>query len=213
MATPRASETDSRLSTSGAPLLGQTDSCLPGKAAGVRTQTDSCLSRARPAPARAARALLAWCALAAGCGYTLVRGAALPGGGRALRAGAFVNQTAMAEAGGLFAGALREALAAHGRLAADGDLSAAQLQGELRVVHDSTSALGATGASAFHLDAEVMLRVLGPQGVAYEDDARAGEDYLQGVDVLGTEANRRAALRRLADKLAREALERMELSQ
>ena len=158
------------------------------------------------------RVLIFSCALVAGCGYTLARGALLPGGGRTLRVAPFVNQTAQAEAGGLFAGAARDALSAHGRLAPEGDTSVAELTGELRAIHDSTSALGATGASAFHLDAEVMLRVLAPQGSVYEDDARAGEDYLQGIDVLGTEANRRAALRRLADKLMREALERLELS-
>jgi len=150
--------------------------------------------------------------LLAGCGYSLASGARLPGGGRALRVAPFANQTALAEAGGLFAGAARDTLAAHGRLASEGDERAAELTGELRAIHDSPSALGATGASAFHLDAEVLLRIRGPQGTAYEDTARAGEDYLQGVDVLGTEANRRAALRRLADKLMREALERMELS-
>jgi hypothetical protein len=151
--------------------------------------------------------------LSLGCGYTLARGHRLPGGGRSLRVAPFVNQTAQAEAGGLFAAAAREALAAHGRLAAEGDPNAAELTGELRFLHDSTSALGAFGASAFHLDADVMLRVQNGQGVLYEDDSRAGEDYLQGIDVLGTEANRRAALRRLADKLMHEALERMEMSQ
>jgi hypothetical protein len=148
-----------------------------------------------------------------GCGYTLARGHLLPGGGRSLRVAAFVNQTAQAEAGGLFAAAARDALATHGRLAYEGDPNAAELTGELRFLHDATSALGASGASAFHLDADVMLRVQDGQGVLYEDDARAGDDYLQGIDVLGTEANRRAALRRLADKLMHEALERMEMSQ
>jgi hypothetical protein len=146
------------------------------------------------------------------CGYSIVSGARLPGGGDKLRVAAFVNQTAIADAGGLFAASARDVLAVHGRLAPEGDSSAFTLHGELRVIHDSTSALGATGASAFHLDAEVMVRVLGPQGGIYEDDARAGDDYLQGIDVLGTEANRRAALRRLADKMMREVLERMELS-
>jgi hypothetical protein len=37
-----------------------------------------------------------------------------------------------------------------------------------------------------------------------------GEEFLQGVDVLGTEANRRTALRRLAEQLARSGLERLE---
>jgi hypothetical protein len=48
--------------------------------------------------------------------------------------------------------------------------------------------------------------------ITYEDAATGAEDYLVGVDVLGTEANRRAALRRLATTLAREAVERMEIA-
>ena len=42
---------------------------------------------------------------------------------------------------------------------------------------------------------------------------RGAEDYLAGVDVLGTEANRRAALRRLMRALAAEAVERYEVGQ
>jgi hypothetical protein len=58
------------------------------------------------------------------------------------------------------------------------------------------------------LDAE--LRVRAP---AYEDAVVGGEDYLTGVDVLGTEANRRAALRRLARALAAEAIDRYEVNE
>ncbi len=160
---------------------------------------------------RAAAALLLLGALDS-CGYSLARGAPLPGGGKSLAVAPFTNQTAFADVGGLFAGAMRDALAAHGRLAVEGDSSAASLQGDLRALHDYPSALGATGASAFHLAADVRLRIVGADGLLYEDNASAGEDYLQGIDVLGTEANRRTALRRLADKLVREALERMELA-
>ena len=47
----------------------------------------------------------------------------------------------------------------------------------------------------------------------YADAVTGGEDYLTGVDVLGTEANRRAALRRLARSLAIEAIQRYEVSE
>ena len=47
----------------------------------------------------------------------------------------------------------------------------------------------------------------------YEDRLIESEDYLAGVDVLGTEANRRAALRRLATAAAKEALERYEVAE
>ena len=47
----------------------------------------------------------------------------------------------------------------------------------------------------------------------YTDTLGGSEDYLSGVDVLGTEANRRAALRRLARTVAREAVERYDVSE
>jgi hypothetical protein len=47
----------------------------------------------------------------------------------------------------------------------------------------------------------------------YQDLVADGENYLVGVDVLGTEANRRAALRRLARTLSREAIERYDVSE
>jgi hypothetical protein len=58
------------------------------------------------------------------------------------------------------------------------------------------------------LDAELRVRT-----PAYEDAVVGGEDYLTGVDVLGTEANRRAALRRLARALAAEAIDRYEVNE
>jgi hypothetical protein len=82
----------------------------------------------------------------------------------------------------------------------------------LIALSSTPSALGAQGASAFTLSATVRVRLRDASGVAYEDQAGSGEDYLQGVDVLGTEANRRAALRRLARSLSREILERMSVA-
>jgi hypothetical protein len=55
--------------------------------------------------------------------------------------------------------------------------------------------------------------VVEPAGnVSYEDRSTFGEDYLVGVDVLGTEANRRAALRRLAKAASRELMTRYEIA-
>jgi hypothetical protein len=64
------------------------------------------------------------------------------------------------------------------------------------------------GAASFRLDAELRL-----EAADYADTLAGGEDYLAGVDVLGTEANRRAALRRLMRTLAAEAVERYEVAQ
>jgi Lipopolysaccharide-assembly len=145
----------------------------------------------------------------AGCGYTLVRQGQLPGGG-AIAVESFRNNTAQAEAGGLFTAAAREQLGIRGRLAAEGDPDAPLLSGELVALRSSTSALGAAGAAVFRLAAELRVRVHRGPTTLYEETAGGSEDYLQAVDVLGTEANRRAALRRLADSVLRDVLERME---
>lgn len=143
--------------------------------------------------------------VAAGCGYAMARGGASP-----LRVSPFRNSTAQVEAGGLFASALREEVDARGRLS---ETEGPALQGELLAVRSGPSAINAGGALAFRVDADVVLRVVEPAGaVSYEDRGTFSEDYLVGVDVLGTEANRRAALRRLAKAASRELIERYEIS-
>jgi hypothetical protein len=146
-----------------------------------------------------------WLLALLGCGYSLARQGTTP-----LQVAAFRNYTAQVEASGLFAMALREEVAAHGRLSeSDGPT----LQGELLALRSAPSGPGASGAQAFRLDADLLLRVVDARGaVSYEDRASFGEDYLTGVDVLGTEANRRAALRRLARAASRELLERFEIA-
>ena len=143
--------------------------------------------------------------LALACGYSFSHGGRLPAGAAALGVAAPLNRTAQAEAGGLFAAALREELSARGQL---GDGPSAEL--EIVALRSSPSALAGAGAFAFRLDAEVRLRIRDAAGGAlYEDGAVLGDDYLAGVDVLGTEANRRAALRRLCTAIARELVRRM----
>jgi lipopolysaccharide assembly LptE-like protein len=134
-----------------------------------------------------------------GCGYAPVRGRAVEG----LRVAPVKNATAQAEAGGIFATELRRELAGRGRLEPDGS-SAKELQAELVTLRSVPSGVGTEGgAVSYRIDAELRIRA-----GEYSDAVAGGEDYLTGVDVLGTEANRRAALRRLARTLATEAIER-----
>lgn len=153
-----------------------------------------------------ARLLRAWalCIGVAGCGYAPVRGTA----GQALRVAPVKNDTAEAQAGGVFATALRGELAGRGRLDPDG-ASSPLLQLEVVSLQSVPSASAATGAgaAAFRLDAALKLTVAG-----WEDRFGASEDYLAGIDVLGTEANRRAALRRLARAAVRDAVERYDVA-
>jgi Lipopolysaccharide-assembly len=147
---------------------------------------------------------------AVGCGYRVARPGDVPKG-QDIRVAAVQNYTAQVEAGGVFAGAIRDELAARGRLAPEG-ASGPELTAELISLASVPSALGAQGASAFSLSATVRIRLRDASGVVYEDQEGLGEDYLAGVDVLGTEANRRAALRRLARNLSRDLLERMSVA-
>jgi outer membrane lipopolysaccharide assembly protein LptE/RlpB len=144
---------------------------------------------------------------ASSCGYQVARPGELPKG-QAIRVAAFENYTAQVEAAGLFAAALRTELEARGSLAADG-APVPELTGELLSLASVPSALGAQGATAYNLAAAVRVRLRDGSAVVYEDQIGLGEDYLAGIDVLGTEANRRAAMRRLARSLSRELLERM----
>jgi len=141
-------------------------------------------------------------ALLAACGYAPVRRP-----GQAIKVAAVKNDTAQAEAGGILAAAMRNELAGRRRLG--GDSSAApELRLELLAMRSTPSASSGEGAAAFRLDAEMKLSI-----GDYEDRLIESEDYLAGVDVLGTEANRRAALRRLATAAAKEAIERYEVAE
>ena len=136
------------------------------------------------------------------CGYAPVRRP-----GQAIKVAAVRNDTAQAEAGGILAAAMRSELAGRGRLGSDAS-AGPELSLELIPLQSIPSASGGDGAAAFRLDAQLRL-VIGD----YEDRLLESEDYLAGVDVLGTEANRRAALRRLATAAAKEAVERYEVSE
>lgn len=145
-------------------------------------------------------ALFAACAA---CGYAPVRSKPP----HAVRVAAVRNDTAQAEAGGIFADAFRSEL--HGRRQLDPEgASSTELQLEVIALRVTPSSSAGDGAASFRLDAELKMNV-----GDYEDRFHAGEDFLAGVDVLGTEANRRAALRRLARTAARDAIERYDVGE
>ncbi len=118
------------------------------------------------------------------------------------------NGTAQAEAGGIFAAELRRELSARGRLAPEAS-SAPELNAELVALRTAPSGVGVEGgAVSSRLAAEPRRRAGDDQDVVV-----AGDDYRPRVDGLGTEANRRAALRRRARGLAAEAIERYEVTE
>jgi hypothetical protein len=137
------------------------------------------------------------------CGYAPVRSDAPA---RGVRVAAVRNETAQAEAGGILAAELRSELSGRGWLRGDGS-TAPELQARIVTLVSIPWAAGSEGAAAFRLNADLRVKV-----ADYEDVVQGGEDYLAGIDVLGTEANRRAALRRLFHALAREAVERYDVA-
>jgi hypothetical protein len=141
--------------------------------------------------------------LAAGCGYAPVRRAAT----HSVRVAPVRNDTAQAEAGGLFAAELRTELAGRGWLVGEAS-DAPELHAQIVSLISIPTSAGSEGAAAYRLNAVLRVKV-----ADYEDSVQVGEDYLAGIDVLGTEANRRAALRRLFRSAAKEAIERYDVSQ
>ena len=83
-----------------------------------------------------------------------------------------------------------------------------ELQAEILSLASTTTAVGSEAGAAFRIEARVRVRAPG-----FDDTVVGSEDYRAGIDVLGTEANRRAALRRLARAVAHEAIERLEVSE
>ncbi|MCI0569586.1 MAG: LPS assembly lipoprotein LptE [Myxococcaceae bacterium] len=158
--------------------------------------------------ARNAGALLLLVAVA-GCGYRFVTpGSALPGGVRRVCAPVLVNRTAEPAAEALFTQALREGLVRQGLAAQDG--CDATLRGELLAVSSGVGLAGPpAGVVSYRASATLRLTLQRGDEVLRTVEVAGGEDFLPGLDVMQTEANREAALHRLAQALAREALDRL----
>lgn len=159
---------------------------------------------------RAPLALALVVALAA-CGYRVTApNAALPAGLTAVSVPVFMNRTAEPAAELAFTRALREQLERAGRLG--GSDAPGRLEGTLLVVSGSPYLTAPTlpRQPAFRLAASVQLQLF-KGGVSVSQVTVSGsEEFVSGADVLLTEANRGAALQRLADALMREGLERLQ---
>jgi hypothetical protein len=143
-------------------------------------------------------------ALLFGCGYAPVRRAQST---TAVRVAPVNNLTAQAEAGGWLASELRSELSRRDRLAGDSS-SAPELRTSILTLVSLPTSAGTIAAAAFRINADLRVKI-----DDWEDAIQGGEDYLSGVDVLGTEANRRAALRRLFRTLSKEIVDRYEVTE
>lgn len=162
---------------------------------------------------RAGAALLL---LAAGCGYRFTAGGApLPEGIRSVCAPVYLNRTPEPGLEALFTQSMREWLARSGVAGGGGGECEARLEGEILSVTGAQTLLTpppAQAVASYRVTAVVQLRLVKGGRVVAEAQVTGAEDYLPARplgDVLVSEANRQAALRRLSDALARDGYERL----
>jgi hypothetical protein len=160
------------------------------------------MARAAPAGPRLAAVAL----LAAACGYGFGAGAGrLPPGAQPVFVRPFENRTTDAELGAVVAAALRRELA---RRDADGGPGApARIEG---AVEEASFGASSPNGATYKLSLVVSAQLLVDGKVVAEQRARREEDWLAGQDALESEGRRRLALRRAADGVARDLVERFE---
>lgn len=146
--------------------------------------------------------------LAAGCGYRFRAPASdLPAGLPSVHVPVFSNTTSEPGAEAFFTQALREQYLRAGRLGNDG--APGRIEGTLLAVSSAPLVASPGRLPNYRFQATVRL-VLFKEGVAVNTvQVAGGEDYPAGADVLSSETNRGAALRRLAESLMREGAERL----
>jgi len=144
--------------------------------------------------------------LASGCGYGFaVGGPGFPEGIPAAFVPVFANRSSEPEAGAFFAEALAESLARDGRAA--GPLAPARIEGEILSLIASPAATmnDGRGVGIYRLTGTVRL-VLVKEGIERcRREFTGAEDYLPAEDLLGLDASRRLAVRRLAERMMRSA--------
>ncbi len=161
-------------------------------------------------------ASLALTFLLGGCGYHFTAGGpGIAGGTHPIFVPVVRNKTSEAGLEVVFTEALREQLEQRGLLG--GTNSPAHIDGEILAVSALPAVLSASSAArpetALSYRVSVTLRVKLYRGseLLTQTDVSGQEDYLQGQrpDILSVEANRVAALKRLAAVLAQDAYVRL----
>lgn len=158
---------------------------------------------------------LASALVSAGCGYRFAAsGDPLPEGVNRVRAPLFTNRTQEPGLETVFTQALRGELMRAGISTSANAES--ELQGELLNVWGGPTILTTPSVqgevstlASYRVFAVVRLRLVTNGRVLKEADVSGSEDYLPGQDLLRAEANRQAALQRLADRLMREGYDRL----
>lgn len=157
--------------------------------------------------------LFAFCAA---CGYRFAAGGGvvLPEGITEVRAPIFGNHTAEPGLEVVFTRAMRHHLARSGidtRVAAEAELTGEVLgvSGVPTVLTTPTAQDATVKLASYRIFATARVRLAKGERVLNEMEVSGSEDYLPGADILQSEANRQAALERLAQKLMRDAFDRL----
>ena len=161
----------------------------------------------------------------AGCGYRFTpRGAGLPEGVRSVCAPVFRNDTPEPGLEVLFTRTLRLELVRAGVLGSQGSCEA-MIDGAVvgvssaptivtEPVYEGNTRVAEPQLASYRASATVVLRLMKDGAVLSETVVAGNEDFLPGTasvsgDVLEAEANRQAALHRLAETLMREGYDRL----
>ncbi|WP_338282475.1 LptE family protein [Corallococcus caeni] len=144
--------------------------------------------------------------LGAGCGYRFSPwGSALPEGTGQVCAPIFANETPEPALENLFTRYLRQQLVQAGRLASAPGCTST-IEGAVLNVWASPTIIG----NNYRVSTTVRLRLVKEGQLLGETVVSGTEDYLQGRgNVLEAEANRQAALARLAETLMRDGYDRL----
>jgi hypothetical protein len=153
------------------------------------------------------RALFLTWLLLTGCGYRFaVSGGTLPGQAKSVRVPVFENRTSEPNVEALVAEALRERYARAGLLG--GDDAETTLEGVVLAVSGGPTGV-AYALPTYQLSIVVRVALKRGDKVLGDTVVQQAEYFSSGADVLLTEANRGAALRRLVDVLARDVVDRL----
>jgi hypothetical protein len=154
------------------------------------------------------RLTLAALLLASACGYRFVgAGRGLPEGIRAVHAPMFLNRTAEPGLEATFTQAFRQQLV---RAKVNGtESSEAQVQGDVLSLATANTLLENARGNGYRLSSAVVLRLVKAGRVVSQVEVIGTEDFRQGGDILESEANRQAAVRRLAEAMMRDGYDRL----
>lgn len=157
------------------------------------------------------RTLVLLLPLLASCGYRFTApNASLPGGVRSAHVPFFINRTAEPGAELPFTQAARDQLERSGRLG--GPDAEGELEGTILGVGSGPFLQAPTlpRQPVFRMVATLSLTLKKAGVVVGATTVSVSEEFPSGADVLLTESNRAATLRRLADAAVREGLERLQ---